>query len=350
MRRCSPPVPGRSATTRTAAGASPVPASSCRATGRRRRSGRSVRLERLSEDRVEVVAPARAAAGSTRRCGPRIPTRSRRSTSSRWQPLPAGVGIGRIGTLPCAGAAERLRRPRRHGAARDDVGGARLRGSRPAGVPGGGVRRRGRFAARSPRPQPTCRPTSPRICGTIPPTSTPADRRWRWSTWRTGPVNTRGARRPPMYCRSHFGDDLAGACQRRCAPTHGISPRRRTAMKAEVCAATFAAGVVGAGRRAGPDRAPRQATCPSSRSAMRIQADHRRRGRSAGRAGDRRWRTWTPRCRGWSPRSTRCASARTATGAAGFGRDAIPSRSPTCSTSWRPCSGGSPAWRTRCWK
>ena len=55
-------------------------------------------VERVAEDRVEVVAPARLrGALCWRRCAPRTRTRSRRSTSSRWLPLPGDVGLGRIG-------------------------------------------------------------------------------------------------------------------------------------------------------------------------------------------------------------------------------------------------------------
>lgn len=46
-------------------------------------------VERVEEDRFEVVAPARAGPRCWRRCAPPIPTRSPRSTSSPWCRRPA---------------------------------------------------------------------------------------------------------------------------------------------------------------------------------------------------------------------------------------------------------------------
>ena len=110
-----------------------------------------------------------------RRCAAPTPTRSPRSTSSRWRRCPPESGWA--GSPSCrAGAAARLRRAGRRPAAGDVVGCARGGRPGPGGVAGRGVRRRGRFAARHGRARRRAgvRPTSPPTCATIPPTSTAA--------------------------------------------------------------------------------------------------------------------------------------------------------------------------------
>ena len=94
--RSSPPAPEESATIPTAVGASPAPASFRRRTGvpgyRPRRP-----VERVVEDRVEVIAPARA----RRRCRRDARRASLRGTGIdivALAPLPADVGLGRIGS------------------------------------------------------------------------------------------------------------------------------------------------------------------------------------------------------------------------------------------------------------
>ena len=56
-------------------------------------------VERVPEDRVEVIAPPGCAVTCSPRCGPRIPTRSPHSTSSPWRPFPVTSDLGRIGSL-----------------------------------------------------------------------------------------------------------------------------------------------------------------------------------------------------------------------------------------------------------
>ena len=102
-RRCSRPAPATSATIRTAAGASPAPVSSCREDGASPAIGSVGTVERVAEDRVEVVAPARARGPRCwRRCAPRTPTRSPPSTSSRWRRCRPATS-GWAGSVRCRG-------------------------------------------------------------------------------------------------------------------------------------------------------------------------------------------------------------------------------------------------------
>ena len=186
-------------------------------------------VERVPEERVEVIAPRGCAAMCSPRCGPLI-LRGARLRHLRAGAVTGDVGIGSRRLLAETGALVGLCVP----GARALPGtswGVRAAGDPGRdGVAGGGVRGSGDSlldAVRSPK----FRPTSPQTCGTIPPTSTGVRRMSRWSTSRTGPVSSRGVHRRPALLVdisvSHYpcGYQL-------CAPIPGMS--RERAMKAEV--------------------------------------------------------------------------------------------------------------------
>ncbi len=188
-------------------------------------------VERVPEDRVEVDradAPARACAGRDAGGAPLRGARIRR--------LRVGRGARRCGVGPsrCAaetGAVVRLCIPR-HDALPGTSWGVRAVGRfGGGGVAGRGMRGSGRLACSTRSRARACRPTSPPICATIPPTSTGARPMWRWSTSLIGPVNSRGVPRRPICC----GAISATRCRCGCplsAPIPGMS--RETDMKAEV--------------------------------------------------------------------------------------------------------------------
>ncbi|EUA40867.1 NIF3 family protein [Mycobacterium avium subsp. avium 2285 (R)] len=183
------------------------------------------RVERVAEERVEVVAPHGPGPQCWRRCAPPIPTRSPRSTSSRCCPARRRrAGPHRAAGVP--GAVAALRVPGRRGAAGDVLGSAG--GGRPGagGVAGRGVRRRRRFAAgrrgrrrgaglphRRPAPPP-CRRASPGLRGgpdrrgtlgeripVVRPGRRPAAVPVRWTARRAGELDSHR----PVECRARRG-------------------------------------------------------------------------------------------------------------------------------------------------
>ena len=158
-RRCSPRAPGTSATTRTAAGASRAPASSCRTTGASPAIGTVGTVEQVAEDRVEMIAPARLRGRVLAALRAAHPYEEPAFDVLALAPLPPTSASA--GSVRC-----RRRRPlsafvsRVHAALPAHVvGGAGGGRSRRRGVAGGGVRRGGRLAARRRRRRRACRPT-----------------------------------------------------------------------------------------------------------------------------------------------------------------------------------------------
>ena len=134
-------------------------------------------VERVPEDRVEVIAPSRMRGQVLAAMRDRPSLRGARVRRHRPRArLHADVGLGRIGSLAEAGAVVRLRVPGARRPSRNVVGDACVRRFRSCGVAGGGVRGCGRFVARPPSRAPACRPMSPPTCATILPTSTGARR------------------------------------------------------------------------------------------------------------------------------------------------------------------------------
>ena len=171
-RRCSPRAPGTSATIRTAVGASPAPGSSCRTRARRPTIGSVGSVEQVTEDRVEVIAPARLRGHVLAAMRAAHPYEEPAFDMLALAPIPTDVGLGRIGTLPkpetLAAFVSRV-----HDALPGTSWGVRAVGR--------GRRRRccgsRCAAARATRcwtlsRPPESTPTSPPICGTTPPTST----------------------------------------------------------------------------------------------------------------------------------------------------------------------------------
>ena len=104
-------------------------------------------VERVTEDRVEVVAPARARAAVLAAMRAAHPYEEPAFDIFAMVPPPGDAGLGRIGTLPQPEPLRAVRLPRRRGVAADVVGSARGGRSRHAGVAGRGLRRRGGFVA-----------------------------------------------------------------------------------------------------------------------------------------------------------------------------------------------------------
>ena len=104
-------------------------------------------VERVPEDRFEVVAPARARAAVLAAMRAAHPYEEPAFDIFALLPPPSDAGLGRIGTLPRPGTVARLRLPCRRRIAADIVGGARGGRTRHAGVAGRRLRRRGGFAA-----------------------------------------------------------------------------------------------------------------------------------------------------------------------------------------------------------
>ena len=99
-RRSSRPAPARSATTRTAVGASPAPANSCRRTALQPAIGSVGAVEQVVEDRVEVVAPARVRGRVLAAMRAAHPYEEPAFDIVALAPTPGDVGLGRIGSLP----------------------------------------------------------------------------------------------------------------------------------------------------------------------------------------------------------------------------------------------------------
>ncbi len=150
--RCSPRAPVRSVTTPVAAGALPAPVSSCHTRVRRPAIGEVGTVEQVTEDRVEVIAPARLRGRVLAALRAAHPYEEPAFDVFALAPLPADVGIGRICTLPepepLSAFVSRVR-----GALPVTTWGVRAAGVADAVVSRvARLRRRGRFAAgRGPR-------------------------------------------------------------------------------------------------------------------------------------------------------------------------------------------------------
>ena len=178
-------------------------------------------VERVPEERVEVIAPTRLRGHVLAASGRLIRTRSLPSTSSRWRRSPAMWDW--VASVPCQD-----RRP-----CRPSCLGCTMRCLARHGESGRRASRRRacrglRCAAErgtrcwTPSRSPEFRPTSPRICGTIPPMSTGVRRMWRWSTSRTGPVSSRGVHRRRRCC-VNISVSRYPCGYRLCAPIRGMS-------------------------------------------------------------------------------------------------------------------------------
>ena len=104
-------------------------------------------VERVAEDRFEVVAPARARSAVLAAMRAAHPYEEPAFDIFALVPPPSDAGLGRIGTLAATGTAAQLRIPRRRRVAADILGRARRGRPRQAGVAGRGVRRRRGLAA-----------------------------------------------------------------------------------------------------------------------------------------------------------------------------------------------------------
>ena len=103
-------------------------------------------VERVPEDRFEVVAPARARAAVLAAMRAAHPYEEPAFDIFALVPPPSDGGAGPHRHAAGTRTAGRLRLPGRCRVAADIVGGARRGGSRHAGVEGGGLRRRRRLA------------------------------------------------------------------------------------------------------------------------------------------------------------------------------------------------------------
>lgn len=187
-------------------------------------------VERVSEDRIEVIAPARRRARVLAALRSAHPYEEPAFDIFTLAPVPGNVGLGRIGVLPSpeplSAFVSRV----------CDALPATSWGVRGSGEPDSQVSRVAVCGERATRcwtssPAPTSRPTSPPIFGTTPSTSTGALLTWRSSTWRTGPVSTRGVIRPQNCCGTNSATRSQCEC-RRSEPIRGML--REQVMKAEV--------------------------------------------------------------------------------------------------------------------
>ena len=182
-------------------------------------------VERVPEDRVEVIAPTRQRAHVLAVMRAAHPYEEPAFDIFALAAVPGDVGLGRVGALP---GPEPLSAfvSRVHDALPGPRGACgplailrrRCPGSRYAGERATRCSTRSRARA--------YRPTSPPICATIPPTSTGAHRMWRWSMSLIGPVNSRGVPRRPICC----GAISATRCRCGCplyAPIRGMSRETR---------------------------------------------------------------------------------------------------------------------------
>lgn len=134
-------------------------------------------VERVPEDRFEVVAPARARAAVLAALRAAHPYEEPAFDIFAMVPPPGDAGLGRVGTLtrpePLRDFVSRVHAalPRTSwGCGPRVTPTCRCRGSPSAAAP--------EIRCWPPRPAPGCRPTSRPICGTTPPTSTAAPRTW----------------------------------------------------------------------------------------------------------------------------------------------------------------------------
>ena len=157
-------------------------------------------VERVPEERVEVIAPTRLRGHVLAALRAAHPYEEPAFDIFALAPVPGDVGLGRIGVLPRPETLSAFV-SRVHDALPGTSWGVRASGEPDARrFAGRGVRRSGGFAARRRRGRRMFRPTSPRTFGTIPPMNTGARRMWRWSTSRIGPVSSRGVHRRRSCC------------------------------------------------------------------------------------------------------------------------------------------------------
>ena len=192
-------------------------------------------VERVAEDRFEVVAPARARAAVLVGDARRPPLRGARVRHLRAGGAARRCRVGPDRDAAAAGSVARLRllasvphcRRRPGECARRGIPTRWCRGSRSAVAPATRC-----WATRPPR---ACRPMSRPICGTTPPTSIAGPRNVRFDRRRAlGQRIPLVRTRPPTCC----GADSARRCRCGCAPsapTRGTSRDWwRSVMKAEV--------------------------------------------------------------------------------------------------------------------
>ena len=104
-------------------------------------------VERVAEDRVEMVAPARLRGHVLAAMRAAHPYEEPAFDIFAMASVPVDVGLGRIGKLPTPQTAGGVRLSRARRATRHVMGDSRVGRGRRRGVAGGGVRWRGRLAA-----------------------------------------------------------------------------------------------------------------------------------------------------------------------------------------------------------
>ncbi len=135
-------------------------------------------VERVVEDRVEVIAPARARREVLSAMRAAHPYEEPAFDIFALAPLPADVGLGRIGALAEPESLSTFVSRVKAGLPQTSWG---VRAAGDPGidrVPGRGVRRRRRLAAGRRGQPPECRPTSPPTCAITQPTNTAALLTW----------------------------------------------------------------------------------------------------------------------------------------------------------------------------
>ena len=285
-------------------------------------------VEHVPEDRIEVIAPAALRPGVLAAMRAAHPYEEPAFDVFSLAPLPTGLGIGRIGTLP---------RPQRLADFVAQVGSALPQtswGVRAAGDPDALVTRVAVCGGAGDSLLAAADAAGVQAYLTADLRHHPADEHRRRSGVALVDVAHWASEYPwcgqaTQLLRSQFGAALTvNVCPLRSSVHCWTWPR---SMRNWVGWPTV------------------RPTCPSSSATTRLSPISAM-PPTGWRSSVWRWRTSTLRYPGWSPRPTACANARTATAACSTAARSTPNSSKNFSTSSAPCSAGRAVSRIRCWR